>query len=321
MCPMSHPYDVLVQSVTRIHHIIEKKNLEGRISKGGFGEFLLAHALNHLLANGWKGPDAFGIGTDKAYEYKITLVDKINFNFGANQGNAEALITEWADARRGGIFSANYSPENKDFSRVIHTPAMSMKRRLVEDFERNNPRQLTASYSINRMATMEGSSEVRLTKRVEHHPYDDLVDEIQLAYAEANRLGIANRLAKGGVSEILLARELNHLCSTSAKGWDAKDIGQERFHEYKISETNQFNFDFGTRVDDIRALVERGYDGHEFCYVARRDGTKITTIMEIPILALSETIIAHFAKTTGKRLNMNYNWERLEEIEGTRVVR
>ena len=291
------------------------------MSKGGFGEFLLAHSLNHLLADGWKGPDAYSIGTNKPHEYKVTLTEQINFNFGANQGDVRKLISEWANARKGGIYSANYSPEKNEFSRVIHTPVNNMKSRLIEDFEKNKPRQLTANYKFEKMAEIEGSREITIDKNRVNHPYDDLVDEIQSAFTEANRFGIANRLAKGGVGEILLAKELNHLCSTSAKGWDARDIGKEIFHEYKISETDQFNFDFGTRVDDIKALIKKSYDGHEFCYVARREGIQISTVMQIPIGSLIETIIKHFEKTSGKRLNMNYSWERLKNIKGIRIIR
>ena len=55
-------------------------------------------------------------------------------------------------------------------------------------------------------------------------------------------------LSKGGVGELALAAYLDHSLVSGDKGADAKD-SDGLLYEYKVSITNQFNFNFGPRKE------------------------------------------------------------------------
>jgi len=53
-------------------------------------------------------------------------------------------------------------------------------------------------------------------------------------------------LTKGGIGELALAHYLNHTLVDGDKGADGED-SEGKQYEYKISATNQYNFNFGGR--------------------------------------------------------------------------
>ena len=112
-------------------------------------------------------------------------------------------------------------------------------------------------------------------------------------------------LSKGGVGEIALAHHLGHEIIKGDKGADAVDKDGNRF-EYKISTTDQFNFHFGARKSDTRAVVTKHFDGISGAYCAKRVGMKIIEVEFVPSHILVPALILHFNSTVGGQLNKNY---------------
>ncbi len=144
------------------------------------------------------------------------------------------------------------------------------------------------------------------------HKYDEIVRHLSAAFAEMRRIGLADVVAKGGVGEILLARNRGHELIVSDKGADGKDSNDNRY-EYKVSITDQFNFHFGTREtkDPPEEKVKKHFKGLKGALCAKREDEKIKRIVFIPTESIVPYLIDHFANTTGKQLNGNFSFGRL----------
>lgn len=78
---MPHAYDALVQHLVSAISELSRLGLGESLAKGRVGEILLAHHLGHTLVPGDKGADGVAIN-GKRYEYKVSVDDQYNFNFG-----------------------------------------------------------------------------------------------------------------------------------------------------------------------------------------------------------------------------------------------
>ena len=77
-----HQYDTLVQHLRSAISELASLGLGENLAKGRVGEIFLAHHLGHTLVPGDKGAD--GVCTDgKRFEYKVSVDDQYNFNFGS----------------------------------------------------------------------------------------------------------------------------------------------------------------------------------------------------------------------------------------------
>ena len=75
--------------------------------------------------------------------------------------------------------------------------------------------------------------------------YSEVVEALEKAF-DVMPEGVD--LSKGGLGELALAHELGHTLVAGDKGADAQDE-EGNLYEYKVSTTNQFNFNF-TWQDD-----------------------------------------------------------------------
>ena len=87
--------------------------------------------------------------------------------------------------------------------------------------------------------------------------YTDVVIALQKAF-EILPKGVD--LSKGGLGELALAHELGHTLVAGDKGADASD-DEGNLYEYKVSTTNQFNFNFMARRPDYCGVSLSNYKG------------------------------------------------------------
>ena len=120
-------------------------------------------------------------------------------------------------------------------------------------------------------------------------------------------------LSKGGVGELALAAHLDHSLLSGDKGADAQD-SNGFLYEYKVSITNQFNFNFGPRKEGFEKIIEKHFEGVAGAYCANRKGMKITEVFYVPSEILVPALISHFNKVSGKQLTKNYRMESFKEL-------
>ncbi len=120
-------------------------------------------------------------------------------------------------------------------------------------------------------------------------------------------------LSKGGVGELPLAAYLDHSLVSGDKGADAEDSSGLRY-EYKVSITNQFNFNFGARKEGFEKVIEKHFNGIAGAYCANRKGMIVTEVAYVPSDILVPALIKHFNKVTGKLLVKNYRMESFKTL-------
>lgn len=120
-------------------------------------------------------------------------------------------------------------------------------------------------------------------------------------------------LSKGGVGELALAAHLDHSLVSGDKGADAED-SEGLLYEYKVSITNQFNFNFGARKEGFEKVIEKHFDGIAGAYCANRKGMKITEVFYVPSEVLVPALITHFNNVNGKLLVKNYRMESFKSL-------
>ena len=120
-------------------------------------------------------------------------------------------------------------------------------------------------------------------------------------------------LSKGGVGELALAAHLDHSLVSGDKGADAED-SKGFLYEYKVSITNQFNFNFGPRKKGFEKVIEQHFDGIAGAYCANRKGMLITEVFYVPSEVLVPALVIHFNKVSGKQLTKNYRMESFKAL-------
>ncbi len=135
------------------------------------------------------------------------------------------------------------------------------------------------------------------------HKYDKIASALATVFEELRAAGLDDVLAKGGVGTLLLAHRLGQF-------------------EYKVSITNQFNFNFGPRPQngDPGEVVHRHFEGIAGAYCAVRQGAGFSKIAFCEVPPLVEDLVRHFNVTAGGQLTKNYSIEAFLALRGAREV-
>lgn len=143
--------------------------------------------------------------------------------------------------------------------------------------------------------------------------YDEVVEALQKA-CEVLPPGVD--LSKGGLGELALAHDLGHTLVAGDKGADAEDA-DGLLYEYKVSTTNQFNFNYNARADtweETKDIIERHWHNIAGAWVAHREGMTITEKAYVPTELLLPHLLKHFSNTKGKMLNKNFRMKAFKEL-------
>jgi|TARA_R110000744_G_scaffold1335_2_gene4744 hypothetical protein len=123
-------------------------------------------------------------------------------------------------------------------------------------------------------------------------------------------------LAKGGVGELAMAYELGHTLVAGDKGADGTD-SEGLLYEYKVSETNTFNFHHGTRQptwEATKARIEKHWENIDGAWVGERVGMRITDKHYVPTSILLPFLLEYFERTKGSQLNRSISMKKFKEI-------
>ncbi len=158
------------------------------------------------------------------------------------------------------------------------------------------------------------------------HPYDNVVDHLTAAFAALDACGLGDVLSKGGVGSVLLAHRLGHKLVPGDKGADAEHPTTGSKYEYKVSTTNQFNFNFGGRPNDDDAdgyeqKVWRHFADIEGAYCGLRVGASFTRIVYCPAAPLVADLLAYFENSTSRTLVKNHSVESFLGLTGATEIR
>lgn len=158
-------------------------------------------------------------------------------------------------------------------------------------------------------------------QKAEAHKYDLIVRKLAQVFEEMRERGLGDVLAKGGVGALLLAHALDHELVPGDKGADAQDREGTKF-EYKVSITDQFNFQFGPRAEceSPTKAVKKHFDGIDGAYCAKRQGERFTDIVYCPASSLVPFLCEHFETKKGKQLNKNVSLKRFAKLKGAKRV-
>jgi hypothetical protein len=118
----------------------------------------------------------------------------------------------------------------------------------------------------------------------------------------------------------LLARLLGHDLHLNDKGADGIDPVSELRYEYKVSQDDQFNFNFGhagERGDAAADLVDRHFGGLAGAYCALMDGITFVRVVYCPATTLVPHLRAHLATVKGMTYQKNFgaiaNFAKLDQ--------
>ena len=123
-------------------------------------------------------------------------------------------------------------------------------------------------------------------------------------------------LAKGGVGELAIAHHLHHQLVDGDKGADGYD-SEGLLYEYKVSETNCFNFHHGTRQptwEATQARIEKHWVGIEGAWVANRVGMEVVEKAYVSTDILLPYLLAYFKRTKGSQLNKSFTLKKFKEL-------
>mgnify|MGYP000885783622 FL=1 len=146
--------------------------------------------------------------------------------------------------------------------------------------------------------------------------YKKAIEYLDKAFSE---LPEGVELTKGGIGELALANHLGHTLVDGDKNADAY-LGELEY-EYKISHTDQFNFNFGTRQmqngmewqDKIRTKVSKW----EGAYCARVIGVTVEEVAYIDSTTLLDYLLEHFSKTKGQLLVKNFSMKAFKALKNS----
>jgi len=146
--------------------------------------------------------------------------------------------------------------------------------------------------------------------------YKKAIEYLDKAFSE---LPEGVELTKGGIGELALANHLGHTLVDGDKNADAY-LGELEY-EYKISHTDQFNFNFGTRQmqngmewqDKISTKVSKW----EGAYCARVIGVTVEEVAYIDSTTLLDYLLEHFSKTKGQLLVKNFSMKAFKALKNS----
>ena len=113
-----------------------------------------------------------------------------------------------------------------------------------------------------------------------------------------------------------MAHALGHTLVAGDKGADAVD-SEGKLYEYKVSTTNQFNFNFMARRstwEENKATVESHFKDIEGAWVGQREGMNIVAKAYVPTTILLPYLLKHFENTKGSQLNKNFRLNKFKEL-------
>jgi len=146
--------------------------------------------------------------------------------------------------------------------------------------------------------------------------YKKAIEYLDKAFSE---LPEGVELTKGGIGELALANHLGHTLVDGDKNADAY-LGELEY-EYKISHTDQFNFNFGTRQmqngmsweEKITTKVSKW----EGAYCARVIGVTVEEVAYIDSTTLLDYLLEHFSKTKGQLLVKNFSMKAFKALKNS----
>tara|TARA_S200002703_G_scaffold143764_1_gene136981 strand:+ start:646 stop:1098 length:453 start_codon:yes stop_codon:yes gene_type:complete len=145
--------------------------------------------------------------------------------------------------------------------------------------------------------------------------YKKAIEYLHKAFEE---LPAGVELTKGGIGELALANHLGHTLVHGDKNADGFDLEGKQY-EYKVSHTDQFNFNFGTRAmlngvsweDKIKRKV-RKWEG---AYCARIVGVTIEEVAYCDSKTLLNYLLQHFSRTKGDLLVKNFSMRNFKQLK------
>jgi|TARA_B100002019_G_scaffold275103_1_gene272680 hypothetical protein len=147
--------------------------------------------------------------------------------------------------------------------------------------------------------------------------YKKAIEFLSKAYAH---LPEGVELTKGGVGELALANHLGHTLVDGDKDADGFDE-DGKMYEYKISHTNQFNFNFGTRAMQNGMTWEEKIttkvNSWEGAYCAKVIGVDVIEVAYCDSATLRDYFLDHFSKTKGQLLNKNFRMESFKQLKNS----
>ena len=285
---------------------------EDVFSKGGIGEFILAHHLHHEMVDGGGGADGFDPATSKRYEYKVSTLTNFHFGFGprkTDRRNEILLRNKFADLS--GAYLAQH--EMGLIKRVVFCRPEPLLESLIQALKESKAGLLSKNYSFEQ--ALEFGTEVEKPPP-ETHPYDASILKVRLMFQLAHEQGLrAAIFSKGGQGEVLLAQHLGHAVTLHPGGADAEDASGG-LHEYKISATNQFNFNHGARKTprQMSKLLENKFKNISRVWLAAREEMEIVDCESCAGIQMGEYLIDHFCSTKGRQLTKNFSMEQFRRI-------
>ncbi|HCV50122.1 MAG TPA: hypothetical protein DGP89_02155 [Saprospirales bacterium] len=146
--------------------------------------------------------------------------------------------------------------------------------------------------------------------------YKKAIEYLDKAFSE---LPEGVELTKGGIGELALANHLGHTLVDGDKNADAY-LGELEY-EYKISHTDQFNFNFGTRQMqngmEWQEKITTKVSKWEGAYCARVIGVTVEEVAYIDSTTLLDYLLEHFSKTKGQLLVKNFSMKAFKALKNS----
>jgi hypothetical protein len=147
--------------------------------------------------------------------------------------------------------------------------------------------------------------------------YKKAIEYLDKAFSE---LPEGVELTKGGIGELALAHHLGHTLVDGDKNADAFDYdGLE--YEYKISHTDQFNFNFGTRQMqngmEWQEKITTKVSKWQGAYCARVIGVTVEEVAYIDSKTLLDYLLDHFENTKGQLLVKNFSMKAFKALKNS----
>jgi hypothetical protein len=158
---MPHKYDAIIENFAKIFDEMAKLELSDVLSKGGVGEILLAHHLNHELVPSDKGADGLDDDQNK-YEYKVSVTDQFNFHFGtrnskSDESPCEKVKKHFVDLK--GSFCA--LRKGAKIEKLIFLPVEDLVNELCDHFSKTDGQQLNKNFTFEKLKTVSNAKIIK----------------------------------------------------------------------------------------------------------------------------------------------------------------
>lgn len=154
---MPHKYDFIVECFAKAFDEINRLDMVDIVAKGGVGEILLAHFLNHEIVPNDKGADGFDENNRK-YEYKVSVTDQFNFHFGTRScksGETPQIKVKKHFKNIFGTYCAMRQGAN--ITKLIYLPKKELVQYLCDHFDKTDGQQLNKNFNFHKLCTIKNS--------------------------------------------------------------------------------------------------------------------------------------------------------------------